>query len=551
VKSEAIENLRQAIRKAGYEVPADFALTEPPKNQSGDWATNIALVLASSQDENPKEVAQKIVSNLSNNLFDRTEVAGPGFINITLKEDIYIQELQKILDDGEKYGMGSKQGKQEINVEYISANPTGPLHIGNARSGPIGEAFANLFEFDGNKVVREFLINDRGTQIHRFGKSLLHWYKVKKDPDLTFPEDGYPAQYVKEASETIQKKYFIEISKIGDDERLIDFFAKKGLELMVSRIREDAELLDIKFDVWSYESQIVESGKPGRIVDKLSATGHTTEKEGAIWFRDPTDPDLNDKESVLIKSDEAKTLTYFATDIAYHVDKIERGAKKLVDIWGSNHAGHIPRMKAAMRALSYPTDALEIVVYQYVRLKRSGKAVSMGKRLGNFVTLRQLIEAGIDADAFKYFILAQNSNTPFDFDIDLAADRSEKNPVFYVKYAHARIASILRKAVEQGIKLTAIRPDLTLLQDEKEIALYKELVKFPDLIQEIIANLQIQALPHYAYNLAGLFHDFYNTCPVLSKDEKLSHARLALIVCTKHILKNSLAICDIAAPEKM
>jgi len=550
MKQEVAKQLREAVDRAGFVVPKDFSINEPPKNQPGDWATNIALILASENKENPHAIARKIIDHIKSDLIEKAEIAGPGFINLTLANKVYLQEIDKILRLKEDYGKGLSNC-ETINVEYISANPTGPLHIGNARSGPIGEAFANLYEFLGHKVTREFLVNDRGTQIHRFGKSLFYWYQVKKEPGLIFPEDGYPAEYVKEASEKIQQEKAAEIAKIDDDAELIKFFAHAGLKLMVKNIAEDAALLNIKFDVWSYESEIVKGGKPKEIVSQLTKSGHTVEKEGAVWFCDPADPELQDKESVLIRSDEGRTLTYFATDLAYHVDKIERGAAKLVDIWGANHSGHIPRMKAAMRALGYKKETLEIVVYQYVRLKKSGKAVSMGKRLGNFVTLRQLIEAGIAPDAFKYFILSQNPNTPFDFDIDLAADTSEKNPVFYIKYAHARIASIMKKANEQGIEVNVAEADLNLLGDPKEVALYKQLADFPALIQSIAHNFQIQALPHYAYNLARLFHDFYSSCPVLCDDKKLTQARLALIIATKYIIANSLKISGIEAPEKM
>lgn len=550
MKQEVTEKLREAAKQAGFQAPKDFSVNEPPKNQPGDWATNIALILASEKKENPRNVAQQIIDRIKSDLIEKAEIAGPGFINLTLTNKVYLKELDKILTLKEDYGK-APQNREAINVEYISANPTGPLHIGNARSGPIGEAFANLYEFLGHKVTREFLVNDRGTQIHRFGKSLMYWYQVKKEAGLTFPEDGYPAEYVKETSEKLQQEKSAEIAKLDKTEELTEFFAIEGLKLMVKNIREDAGLLDIKFDVWSYESEIVASSKPKEIVGHLAKSGHTVEKEGAVWFRDPTDPELHDKESVLIRSDEEKTLTYFATDLAYHADKIERGAKRLIDIWGANHSGHIPRMKAAMRALGYGSETLEIVVYQYVRLKRSGKAVSMGKRLGNFVTLRQLIEAGIEPDAFKYFILAQNPNTPFDFDIDLAKDTSEKNPVFYIKYAHARICSIMKKAEEQGITANMEEANLNLLEDAKEIALYKELANFPDLVLDISENLQIQAIPHYAYNLARFFHDFYSSCPVLSNDHKLTQARLALIIATRYVIANALGILGIEAPNKM
>lgn len=545
------QKIDKAIETLGYKLPHGFSLEEPPKADMGDYATNVALLLAKEIGENPRAVAEKIALALRNDSdVQEVEIAGPGFINITLKKNLYLAELQEILTKKEAYGRNEIGKGQKVNVEYVSANPTGPLHVGNARSGPIGEALANVFEFCGYEVIREFLVNDRGTQIVRFGKSLFHWYEIKSNPEAEFPEGGYPAPYIKEVSEDIQQKNLGKIQSILDREELINFFAQEGLAQMVEKIKQDLALVQIDFDVWSYESQIVEGGKPKQIVDKLERGGNTIQKDGAIWFKNPDDPDLADTESVLIKSDKEKSLTYFATDIAYHVDKSDRGAAKMVDVWGSNHAGHIPRMKAAMRALGYQNDALEIIVYQYVRLKRSGQAVSMGKRLGNFVTLRQVIESGVHPDAFKYFILNQNANTPIDFDIDLAADTSEKNPVFYIKYAHARIESILKKAEESGVDIKS-EPNLDLLTDKKEVALYKELVKFPELVLELNKNFQIQSLPRFAYKIAGLFHDFYGSCKVISDDGELTSARLSLILATKYILKNALAILGIEAPRKM
>jgi len=591
MKNILIKNISQAVTSAGYKSPASFNVDEPPKGTKGDWATNVAMAIAGANKSNPKETAEKIKTELLNDSdIESVEIAGPGFINITLKNEIYLSELKNIIDQKTSYGHTETMAGKKVNVEYISANPTGPLHIGNARSGPIGEAFANLYESLGAKVEREFYVNDIGVQIGRFGKSLYHWYKIKQDPGTEFPEDGYPGGYIKETSENIQKDCADDINKIKGEPELIEFFAKGGLKLMVENIKADAKLLDIEFDRWTYESEALENGKSRSVVQQLTEKGHTAEKDGAIWFARPEDKNLEDKDSVLVKSDENKTLTYFANDIAYHVEKLSR-ADLLIDIWGANHFVHIPRIKSALSALGYSEDKINIIVYQYVRLKKSGVALSMGKRLGNFVTLREVIEGGVAADAFKYFILSQNPNTPIDFDIELAADTSEKNPVYYIKYAHARICSILRKIDHNVIStphdsdfvistphevraekssndekisrqarddsergttsLDLEGADLSLLKNPKEIALYKELVKFPELIEQVSKDFQIQAIPHFAYKIATLFHDFYGSCKVLGEEKELEKARLALILATKYVLKNALNICGIEAPEKM
>ncbi|MFA6963488.1 MAG: arginine--tRNA ligase [Patescibacteria group bacterium] len=550
-----------ALKSLGFNLPG-YSVDEPPSREMGDYSTNVAMVASGLEKKNPREIAQKIQSELSKDPeIESVEIAGPGFINIALKSDLYTEELSKILEEGSKYGSSEIGKGKTINVEYVSANPTGPLHIGNARSGPIGEAVANLFEFNSYGVTKEFYVNDIGVQIGRFGKSLFHWCAIKSDPKIEFPEGGYPGEYIQETSEKIQKEFGDEIAHLDNDQEKIDFFARKGLNVMVANIKSDLELAGINIHTFSYESKIINSGKSKIVIDRLKEKGFVAEKDGAVWFKNPEDPDLMDNDAVLAKSDEEKSLTYFANDIAYHLDKIDRGADKLFDIWGANHFGHIPRMKAALRALGCPDETLEIVLYQYVRLKKSGVASSMGKRLGNFVTLRAVIEAGVEADAFKYFILSQNANTPMDFDIELAAEKSEKNPVYYIKYAHARICSILKKIEEQGTPLRQgfagqvsdqERGDLSLLKDEKEIALYKELVKFPEIVEETLVDFQTQRLPHFAYKIAALFHDFYNSCSVIDAGSKeLVSARLSLIIATKNILANTLKICGIKAPEKM
>jgi len=544
------QKIIEAIKKAGFRVPQDFSIEQPPKSEMGDYATNVAMIVAGRDKGSPREIAEKIVTELNaDKELSKLEIAGPGFINIFLKEDLYHQELKKILVEKENYGRGNKK-KTKVQVEYVSANPTGPLHIGNARGGPIGESLAELFEFLGYEVEREFYVNDMGGQINRFAESLYYWFAKKEDKKIEFPEGGYPGGYIKEISETIQKEKAEELLKIKDKEEFLQLFAKEGLRHTIKSIREDSELIGIKFDKWVNQSDFQSSGKSDLVMKKMEELGLTVKKEGALWFKNPDDPDLEDRESVLRKSDDYGTATYFADDIAYHVDKFDRGFDKVINVWGANHSGHVPRLKAAMRALGYKDDQIEIVLYQYVRLKNAGEIVSMGKRLGNFVTLREVIESGVEPDAFKYFVLNQNSNTPFDFDLKLAADTSEKNPVYYIKYAHARICSILTKAGESKVaKIDG--GDLKLLKNEKELALYKELVKFPELLNETADNFQIQALPHFAYKIATLFHEFYASCQVISTDKKLTAARLSLVLAAKYVLANALSVCGIDAPEKM
>ncbi len=550
MKAELRTKIQDTLKTVGYDDPTDFSLEQAPKPEMGDFATNVAMVIAGTEKKSPRDIAEKIKLELEKyEEIIKVEIAGPGFINITLSPDIYLAELAKIIEQKENYGRTKIGQGKKVNVEYISANPTGPLHVGNARGGPIGEALANLFDFRGYSVSREFYVNDIGGQADRFGKSLSYWYEIKSHPDLVFPEDGYPGEYIRDISEEVQTKNSETIKRLTTSGERVAFFRDEGIKKIIEGIKSDVALLNIKFDIWSYQSKIEESRKSDGIIQSLKNKSATVEKDGALWFKNPGDENLEDKESVLIKSD--GQLTYFADDIAYHQDKIDHGFDKLIDIWGANHSGHVPRMKGALSALGFDDQNMEIVLYQYIRLKQSGQSVKMGKRFGNFVTLREIIEAGVSADAFKYFILSQNLNTPFDFDLELAADTSEKNPVFYIKYAHARICSILEKDRGRGTRDEG-RTDYSQLKNDKELALIKELVKFPEIIEEIAANFQIQALPHFVYKTAGIFHDFYSTCRVIDAESKeLEQARLSLILATKYVLKNSLAILGIEAPEHM
>ncbi len=557
-----------ALKNIGIDALVNFIIDQPPKREMGDFATNVAMthfravsVITDSHVgdgsvesyKNPRDLAKSIKSELLKDPdVEKVEIAGPGFINIFLKNGIYFAELENVLREKDSYGKSTINKGKKVNVEYISANPTGPLHVGNARSGPIGLALSNLFKFLGYEVTDEFYVNDIGGQITKFGKSLHYWYEVKTDPDIEFPDGGYPGEYIEETSKIIQVSFTEEIKKISNNDARIEFFAQRGLDIMIENIKNDVALVGIKFDKWTRESEVLNNGRPNKVVTELKDRGVVAEKDGALWFKRPDDIDLSDTESVLVKSDEERTLTYFTNDIAYHLGKFDQVGRegKLIDVWGANHSGHIPRMKAALDAIGYPAKNLEIVLYQYVRLKKSGEATSMGKRLGNFVTLRAVIEAGVHPDAFKYFIISQNNNTPIDFDIDLAADTSEKNPVFYIKYAHARICSILKRAEESGVILRD-KTNLELLNSDKELALIKEIIKFPEIVTGTAENFQIQALPHFSYNLASLFHDFYNSCKVLSEDKELTSARLSLILATRYALANALNICGIEAPEKM
>jgi arginyl-tRNA synthetase len=548
-----------AIKSAGYEVPDDFNLMAPPNDDLGDFSTSVALTIASQVKANPKEIAEKISEKLKSDEILSTEIAAPGFINIKLSAEFFHKYLASVLEAGCDFGKSEIGKDQKVLVEFISANPTGPLHIGNARGGPIGETLSNVLSWQGYHVEKEFYVNDTGNQIKKFADTLSYYYTIKFDPKFNFPEGGYPGEFLKQVSEEIQIEHKSEIDELKDNE-LSDFFAKVGLEKTIRRIKEDIEALGISFDRFVYESDFINNGKSMAVVEKLKADGHTNSREGALWFTS-NDLDPNDRETVLLRSDAEKTPTYFANDIAYHKDKFDRGNDRIVDIWGANHHGHIARLKSALRAVGYDESKFSVVLYQTVRLKTEGKTSQMGKRLGNFINIADLIsKLGVPADVFKYMIISQSPSSIIDFDLDLALEQSEKNPVYYLQYAYARICSILRNAekgeLEELEKIAngqgTIHPsDLKNLTDKKEIALIKTLAGLSEALEKVSGEFQIQALPHFATEISRAYHNFYANCQVLSEDIELTRSRLLLILATRNVLKISLTLMGISAPGKM
>lgn len=548
-----------AIKKAGYSLPEDFVLELPPKEVDFDLATNVAFIIAGKIKKNPQEIAEEITENLKSEEIKEASVAG-GYINLKLSANYYQEKLKEILKKGANFGKLDIGKGQKILLEFISANPTGPLHIGNARGGPIGETLSNVMSWLGFKVSREFYVNDGGNQIKKFGRTLAYYYIVKNDPNYHFPEDGYPGDFLKNISEEIQKDHKAEIEKLKDNE-LVDFFIRFGLDLTMRRIKEDVELLGIHFDKFAYESDFLNSGASAKIVEELREKGKTSEKEGAIWFSSKKNADESDQDNVLVRSDAEKSLTYFASDIAYHKDKFDRGYKKLIDIWGPNHHGHIARLKAAMQALGYSPEKLQIFLYQNVKLKQGGIVKQMGKRLGNFVNIADLVsKMNVPTDVFKYMIISQSPSSTIDFDLDLALEQSEKNPLYYIQYAYARLCSILgnadTKLVEEAEKIArgeviADLETLKLLTDKKELFLVKRLLELPETLNSIASDFQIQALPRLLTEIARAYHNFYANCQVLSDDKKLTKSRLLLILAVRNVLKISLTLIGISAPEKM
>jgi arginyl-tRNA synthetase len=520
--------ITKLIKKAiGEEIPFEFKVEHPTEKIYGDYFTNAALILAKILKKNPMEIGENIKSQILNfktDLFEKIEVKEPGFINFFLSKKYLEKKLREILKKGDKFGQLKFGKNQKVNIEFISANPTGPLHIGNGRGAFFGDALANVLEKAGYKVTREYYINDAkvNSQIRILGQTAL-------GKGVTYLND-----YLKSKISKIKTK-LKKIKEEGEAGYLLAKEVQKDIKKFIEK------KLKIKFNNWVSEENLYKKGKVKKIYQWLKNKGLVYQKEGAEWlkisiFGAP-------KDEVIVRSDGKPT--YFLSDIAYHKDKFERGFKKIINIWGADHQGHLPKIKAIAKLLGYKGD-LDILICQVVRLK-GGK---ISKRKGKIVTLEQLIDE-VGLDAAKFFYLMNSLDSQMEFDLELAKEKSEKSPVYYVQYAHARICSILRKCKIKNAKIKLTNQISKLLNHPSEINLIKQLIKFPEIIEETAKDYQIQRIPQYALDLATAFHQFYSECRVLTKSKKISKARLTLIFATKIVLKNILNLMGVLAPEKM
>lgn len=543
------EALLNAIIKAELvESTEDLTIhLEAPKNKAnGDYATNVAMQLTKIARKAPRMIAEAILENIdkaSANI-ESIEIAGPGFMNITLAKDYLSKVVPTVLEQGNEYGRSEKRSDEKIQVEFVSANPTGDLHLGHARGASIGDSLCNILDFAGFDVSREYYINDAGNQINKLASSLEARYRQSLNMEADMPEDGYHGKDIINIANELSAEFGADILEKSAEERF-EFFRTHGLKHEFGKLQKDLADFRVDFDVWFSETSLYKDGKVQVALDKLKANGHVFEEEGATWFRSTTFGD--DKDRVLIKSD--GSYTYLTPDIAYHEDKINRGFNKLINLWGADHHGYIPRMKAAIEALGYDRDTLEVEVIQMVNLLRDGEKVKMSKRTGNAVTLRELVEeVGLDAVRYNFAMRAGDSH--LDFDLDLAVKQSNENPVFYAQYAHARISSILRQASEKGFAPSVEHLDL--LATEKDIELLKKVGDFPQVVADAARVRAPHRITNYVQELAATFHSFYNAAKVLDAEQKdLSEARVALITTAAQTIKNALKLVGVAAPEKM
>ncbi|RMD58391.1 MAG: arginine--tRNA ligase, partial [Nitrospirae bacterium] len=487
-----------------------------------------------------EEIVDKI-KKLGADDFEKIEIAGPGFINFTFKDSYFYKAVNEMIERG-SLKLDDKRGRgKKVLIEFVSANPTGPLHFGHGRGAALGDAIAKLLKRAGYEVEKEFYINDAGRQVELLGESIYAAYQRLRNREFPFPEDGYKGEYIKDAAEELMREKgeeFIGIPFSECKEFFIDWSCSKMLDL----IKNDLELFGVSFDKWKSERELFSSGRVDEVIEELKEKGYTFEKDGALWFRSTSFGD--EKDRVLIKSD--GTYTYFSSDIAYHKEKMERAYDLLINIWGADHHGYIPRIRAAISALGYDDKILKILLVQMVNLLKHGKPMQMSKREGSFITLREVIDE-VGADTAKFIFLTRRPDSHLDFDLDVAKEQSSENPVFYVQYAYARIRSVIAKAGSFDPK----EADLKLLKLPEELRILKKICIFPIIFDGAVVSLEPHRITYYLQQLAGEFHSYYNSYRIISDDRALTLSRLAFIVAIQFAIKEGLEILGVNLPERM
>jgi arginyl-tRNA synthetase len=551
IRLELARCLQQAVLKAQQEGALASAalpevLIEHPQNpEHGDFASGLPLRMARAMKMSPMAIAEKVSEYIVlPPQVDKVWVAPPGFINFTLREDWLSTEVESILAAGEAYGdIELGQGKQ-VQVEFVSVNPTGPLHVGHGRGAVLGSTLANVLTASSYVVEKEYYINDMGNQIANFGRSLYARYQQCLGREAAMPPDGYYGNYMMDLAKEIVQEQGDKFLLLPESEAASQL-AEVGVAKMLQRIKQDLDLLHVDFDIWFSEKSLYQGGQYNRAMELLQSEGYIAKKENATWFESSSLGE--DKDNVLVRSDGSPT--YFGSDVAYHYNKfLERKFDWVIDIWGADHQGHVPRMKAVLKALGCDPEQLKVIICQLVTLRRGEEIVKVSKRSGDIVTLQEVIEE-VGPDACRFIFLSRSADSQMDFDIELAKRQSADNPVYYVQYAHARIASILRLAEQQEIDCS--QGDVSLLTTEPELTLIRCLILLPEIVERVAVTLEPHHLPYYAQDLATVFHSFYKQCRVVSKDEALTKARLKLVKATQIALAKVLRLMGMAVPEKM
>ena len=548
--------------------------------EHGDFATNAAMVNSKAAGMNPRQLAEQLVAAIpAADFISEVSIAGPGFINFRVASDAQSAIVERILSEGEQFGRSTIGEQKKVQVEFVSANPTGPLHVGHGRGAAYGSVVADLLEAVGFDVDREYYVNDAGRQMDILGTSVWLRYLELAGEELTFPSNGYKGDYVWDIAATLHRdkgdairfassEVFADIPADepagGDKEEHIDALIDRakallgkdgyrevfdlGLNVILDDIRDDLGLFGVRYENWYSERSLVESGKVEACIEKLKVAGHLYEKGGAWWFKST---DFGDEKDRVVVRDNGQT-TYFASDIAYHIEKFERGYDRVIDVWGADHHGYVPRVKAAIQAMGGNPEQLDVLLVQFAILYEGGERKQMSTRSGEFVTLREL-RKDVGTDAARFFYIMRKCEQHLDFDLDLARSQSNENPVYYVQYAHARICSVFRQASEKDVntQLSDGNTNLELLNEPHEQSLMKTLARYPEVLQNAALNSEPHQLTHYLRELANELHSYYNAHQFLVDDSNLTDARLKLITATRQVLRNGLKLIGISAPEKM
>jgi arginyl-tRNA synthetase len=524
----------------------EVGLTKDPGH--GDYASNIAMILASQARKNPREIAKILLEGIEdrNGVLEKVEIAGPGFLNFFVREDGLTALLDAVERQGDRYGSSDLGKGRRVQVEFVSANPTGPLHIGHARGAVVGDVVANILAAVGYEVFREYYINDAGNQMNNLGKSVLLRYRELLGETAEFPEGCYRGDYIRDlASELLKRDGERHLAREAAE--VVPLFTDYAAGAILEGIKEDLRTFGVVFDLYFSERELYRDEGVEKLLRDLEEKGFVYREGEALWFRTTAFGD--EKDRVVVRQNGAPT--YFAADIAYHRNKFLRGFETVIDIWGADHHGYIPRMSAAVQALGHEKEALKIILVQLVNLLRDGKPAAMSTRSGEFVTLREVVDE-VGRDAARYNFLMRRSDSHLDFDLELAKKQSNENPVYYVQYAHARICSILRMAEERGIAAPAVgEADASLLRLPEETDLIKAITRFPEVVEGAARTLEPHRLTFYLNDLAALFHSYYNRNKVISEDDALTGARLFLVRSVLTVLKNALKMLGVSTPEKM
>jgi len=554
MRKKLTEIIKQAIDKSmtsGFLQTRTIPLLilEVPKDESkGDYATTIAMGMASLEKKPPRSIAEAIAGNIEDTegIIERIEIAGPGYINFFLRTGSWLETLRKVIDLGDGYGQVNIGEAKPVQVEFVSANPTGPLHVGHGRGAAFGDSLSNLLTAAGYNVRKEYYINDVGNQMQTLGRSTWLRYKQIFDPAVTFMDDGYKGDYIKDIANCVITEAKDKYLSMPESDA-VSFFVKYAKDNILEGIRKDLDDFGVIFDEWFSEKRLYESGEVEDILMQLKEKGHLYEHEDALWLN--TTQFGDDKDRVVVRANGQKT--YFASDIAYHQNKMKRGFHFIVDIWGADHHGYEPRMKAGVQCLGNPVERLKIILVQFVTLLREGKPVSMSTRSGEFVTLREVMDE-VGKDAARFMFLTRRSDSHLDFDLELVKKESSENPVYYVQYAHARIMNIFKQAEERGIPMPSVdSTDLSLLVLPEEIRMIKLIASYPELIEASAQALEPHRITFYLQDLATALHNYYFHHRVITDDRKLTEARLILLQGVKQVLKSGLTIIGVSAPERM